>query len=368
MSSRNYRLDRAKGVLIFMVVLGHILTAASAWEPDTLRALQVIIYSFHMPAFVFLAGITAKSDRLLPRTLFFLVLLATAMPMYYGWMSLLGLNPDFDFLVPYWLTWFLMSMVWWMLSVPFIERFPRAMLMISVAAGLVGGALPMADYELSISRTMVFWPFFVVGKVYGSRILHWAGSRSPRQIAGLVAAALTTTLVFYLYDVNKEWFYGSRNFDWFDVTVPEGLGMRAAVALGAGLSTVALLAATSQKKGYLATVGRHSLAVYLLHGFVVRLLELPMGEYLDQTPAPIIAVLCLALSAVTTWLFTLTPFNAAIRAYGEGLTQMLLAPALRLREKMRTPGVAQPQIEPGEENRSDDAPVAQSEARAKEYA
>ena len=379
MSSRDFRLDRAKGVLIFMVVLGHILTAASAWEPDTLRVIQVVIYSFHMPAFVFLAGITAKSNRLLSRTMFFLVLLATATPLYYGWMSLLGLDPDFDFLVPYWLTWFLMSMVWWMLSVPLIERFPRAVLTVSITAGLIGGAFPLADYELSISRTLVFWPFFVVGKVYGARILRWAGSRSPRQSLALAAAALTPTLLFYLYDVNKEWFYGSRHFDWFDVTVPEGLGMRAGVAVAAGLSTLALLATIPNKNGYLATVGRHSLAVYLLHGFVVRLLDIPMGEYLDQTPAPVIAVLCLALAAVTTWLFTLTPFNAAIRSYGEGLTQMLLSPLKRLQASRRTRSADQLRLEDrpevqvqghlgGSGQAEQTGRTGQVEAQVKEYA
>ena len=40
---------------------------------------------------------------------FLLILLATALPLYYGWMSMLGLDPEFDFLVPYWITWFLLG-------------------------------------------------------------------------------------------------------------------------------------------------------------------------------------------------------------------------------------------------------------------
>lgn len=64
MSVRNHRLDRAKGILIFTVVLGHLLARASPWESDVLSAPMYLIYAFHMPAFIFLAGITAKSNRL----------------------------------------------------------------------------------------------------------------------------------------------------------------------------------------------------------------------------------------------------------------------------------------------------------------
>lgn len=45
-----------------------------------------LIYSFHMPAFVFLAGITAKSNRLPERVLTFLVFLFTVLPLMWVWM------------------------------------------------------------------------------------------------------------------------------------------------------------------------------------------------------------------------------------------------------------------------------------------
>ncbi|MGJ9426064.1 acyltransferase family protein [Nesterenkonia halotolerans] len=331
MGQRNYRLDRAKGALVFLVVLGHMLAAVSPWDSDVLRVLQTAIYSFHIPAFVFLAGITAKSDRLPQRVAFFLVLLATAMPLYYGWMSLIGLNPEFDSLVPYWLTWFLLAMVWWTLSTPLIERFPRALLAISVLAALFGGLIPTYDYELSLSRTLVFWPFFVIGKLYGSQVLSWAGGRTPTQKGGLALAAATPMLLFYLYDPNKIWFYGVRNFDWHDVSVPEGAATRLIVGLSAALTTVAFCTFMSNRAGYLCTVGRNSLAVYLLHGFVIRLLDIPLDDSLDHIASPVMLVACVILAVLTTWLFALPPFNAGLRKYGEGVVRMIFLPFSKLR-------------------------------------
>ena len=303
-----------------------MLAAVSPWESDLLRVLQTAIYSFHMPAFVFLAGITAKSDKLPQRVTFFLVLLATAMPLYYGWMSLLGQNPEFDSLVPYWITWFLLAMVWWTLTTPLIERFPRAMLSVSVLAALFGGTIPTYDYELSLSRTLVFWPFFVVGKLYGSRILTWAGDRTNPQRIGLAVAAATPMVLFYLVDIDKIWFYGVRNFEWHEVSLPEGAGARVIVGLSAALTTVAFCSFVANKPGYLGTVGRHSLAVYLFHGFVIRLLDIPFEDSLDYAPSWLMLITCLVVASVTTWLFALKPFNAGLRAYGDWATRVILFP------------------------------------------
>lgn len=333
--SRDHRLDRAKGVLIFLVVLGHVMAAVSPWESDTLRVLQTVIYSFHMPAFVFLAGVTAKSQHLADRIGVLLVLLFTALPLYYWWMDFLGLEPDFDFLVPYWITWFLLAMVWWMLSVPLIERAPRVMVGVSIAAALLGGLIPVYDYELAIARTLSFWPFFVIGKVYGTRILAWVGARPTTQRLGLSAAAAVPIAVFYAFDVDKLWFYGVRGFDWLDVSVAEGLGMRTVIGLSAALSTLALLSWISGREGYLATIGRRSLAIYLLHGFAIRLLNLVLHDSLDTFPAAVMLVICVGLAAAITAVFSLRVFDRGIRAYSETITTLILRPFARFRTAPR---------------------------------
>ncbi len=319
MRSRDHRLDAAKGVLIFMVVLGHIMAAVSPWDDDLLRVFQTVVYAFHMPAFVFLTGITARSGRIAHRVAFLLILLFTALPLYYGWMHLLGLGPDFDFLVPYWITWFLLALVWWTLTVPLIGRFPRTMLGLSVLAGIFGGIIPEYDYELSIARALAFWPFFVLGRVYGARILSWAGDRGGLQRAGLLLAAGVPLTVFYLYDLDKLWFYGSRGFAWLETDLTEGAALRAAVALSAVLCTLALLSLVPKGPGMWAAAGRRSLAVYLLHGFAVRLLNRPLDDILEVVPSAAMVVVCFLLAAVTTWVFSHRAWDAGIRRYGEGV-------------------------------------------------
>ena len=326
MSTRDYRIDRAKGILIFLVVLGHLLARTSPWESPILGAPMYFIYMFHMPAFVFLAGITAKSNKLAERVLTYFVLLATVLPLMWGWMWIFGLNPDYEFLRPFWYTWFLLSMAWWMITVPFIERFPRTMLVASLVVGLFGGLLPILDTELSAARTMAFWPFFVIGKLYGKQIIGWAGSLAIWQKLGLSVAALAAVGYFYLDQVDHNWLYGSLNFAHFGVSVPEGVGLRLIVDLGAVLLTLALLTWLSNTKDTLATIGKHSLAVYILHGFVVRGLQPVLDDSRTVLHDAVVLLICVALAVVWTVVLSWGPFERALRWWSSTVTGLLLKP------------------------------------------
>ncbi len=364
MPTRDYRLDRAKGILIFTVVLGHLLARTSPWESDALRAPMTLIYAFHMPAFVFLAGITAKSNRLAERVLTFLVLLFTALPLMWGWLWGFGLDPDYDLLTPYWFTWFLLSMAWWMLTVPFIERFPRPTLTVSLIAGLIGGALPLIDYELSAVRSLVFWPFFVIGKLYGREIINWAGNLGLWQKLGLSAAALAVVAAFYLRDVSASWFYGGARFDSLGVDLTDGIGTRLILSAGAMLLTLALLSWMTNRSGIIATIGARSLAVYIGHGFVVRALQPILDDSRDHLGATMILGVCFALAVFTTLLLSWEPFDRALRTYAATVATFLLKPFPVLRDELgqhsAPAGPVRRDTTPARQNAAGDAPSTTS--------
>ncbi|MFH4243140.1 acyltransferase family protein, partial [Acinetobacter baumannii] len=53
---RNLHIDATKGVLIFLVVLGHYLERLIGWNEPLNQALLGSIYFVHMPAFIFISG------------------------------------------------------------------------------------------------------------------------------------------------------------------------------------------------------------------------------------------------------------------------------------------------------------------------
>ena len=58
---RNAYFDNMKALLIFLVVLGHVLSNF-AGDDSVGEWIYLVIFSFHMPAFLFVTGYFARSD------------------------------------------------------------------------------------------------------------------------------------------------------------------------------------------------------------------------------------------------------------------------------------------------------------------
>lgn len=59
--NRNIVIDVSKGVAIILVVIGHVIQFGTSGEGFWDNNLFKIIYSFHMPLFIFLSGyVSAK--------------------------------------------------------------------------------------------------------------------------------------------------------------------------------------------------------------------------------------------------------------------------------------------------------------------
>ncbi|HBP24176.1 MAG TPA: hypothetical protein DD632_01615, partial [Oribacterium sp.] len=58
-NERNLKIDNMKGVLILLVVIGHMLLPIQGTTRGVTN-LFYLIYTFHMPAFVFLSGLFAQ--------------------------------------------------------------------------------------------------------------------------------------------------------------------------------------------------------------------------------------------------------------------------------------------------------------------
>ncbi|HLR44654.1 MAG TPA: acyltransferase family protein, partial [Brevibacterium sp.] len=267
MRVRDSRLDVAKGVLIILVVYGHLL-ARVGLDDGLTDLVYTVIYAFHMPAFIFLAGITAKSTRLVERIATFVILLATFQALYYAVERWIGDPFAWSWTDPHWIMWFLLAMIWWTLTVPFVERFPRTLVAVSAVVGICAGLVPFVGAELASSRALVFWPFFVVGKVYGKRLLAHTARLPLWTRAGGCVIAFLPLLALFVADTDAGWLYAASDFDALGVSDLRGLLIRTCLTLIALLAIVALLAAVPDAQGPITVIGERSLSVYLLHGFV----------------------------------------------------------------------------------------------------
>ena len=58
-AGRIYKYDNVKALLILLVVIGHMTTDYVS-DSHAIRNMTLWIYSFHMPAFIFISGLVHK--------------------------------------------------------------------------------------------------------------------------------------------------------------------------------------------------------------------------------------------------------------------------------------------------------------------
>jgi fucose 4-O-acetylase-like acetyltransferase len=269
---RNWRLDNARAVLIVLVVLGHMTRWTHFPGADFLYRM---IYSFHMPAFALLSGLCWKGidkGRVLTRLGWPYVIFQTLYllfdrlgPLTYNW------KPEpWTYTKPYWLLWYLMALMAWNVLAAVMPEGKRAGIAVlagSVVVALLAGVDPGLDYYLSLSRTLVLFPFF-----WGGVWLQRYGRPIPAARWHKLAAAgiflLCAGGIFLLGDrVNVKWMYHSFPYLEAGYTPLIRLGL---LALAAVLIPCLLTLMPDRRVDVMTYLGQNTMSVFLLHGFVVR--------------------------------------------------------------------------------------------------
>ncbi len=268
-------LCNVKLFLLVLVVLGHSMEQVGMKG----NLLYRLIYLFHMPLFAFVSGLhlkTVKSCLRQARTALLLYLLIQ------GALTLAGKGKTLT--VPYWHLWYLLSLCWWSLlcgvcSVVLKKKaksWEVILLVTSVAAALGCGLLPMGR-TLSLSRTVVFFPYVLLGMLCPVG-LQDGPDRRTRQ--GLAAASLLGVLpvCIVLREVPYAFLYQAEGYRHYHMGLAEGILLRllcfaAAVSLGA-----LALALIPAKRFPFTKLGGDTLPTYLLHVCFLLLLKVLWPE------------------------------------------------------------------------------------------
>lgn len=203
MKGRNLKLDNAKGILITLVVIGHMLLPIQGTTRGVTNFFYMI-YTFHMPAFVFISGLLAQ--RIYTRVpkphfnwcrwcstlwlylLFQFILFFSEIPAY-------GRTTRFpDFLHTSGAPWYLLALLLWYLMIPFFDayrNFPYSLIawilltIMSLAGGyLASGALAGLGDFLALDRVIAFAPFFFAGYFIGpERLMRFLGAEQERTLS-----------------------------------------------------------------------------------------------------------------------------------------------------------------------------------------
>ncbi len=256
---RNYKIDNLKALLIFIVVLAHFFELFSG---NVKYKLYMIIYMFHMPAFVFTTGYFAKPSikNILSKQFFPYIVFQVLYTLMNGQTVFM---PE----KPYWILWYLFACIGWTLSLYVVKNRYEIWIIISVFVALVIGYSDQIGTTFSLSRMFCFYPFFLLGVWFKKTNLLEKTQGANFKIAGLIFLVVGFVIgCMLLPRLHTSWLYHSvcYAFNRSNIVVRAEL-------LGVGfILTIALfLLAPNKKVRGFTFVGKYTLCIFLVHGFAV---------------------------------------------------------------------------------------------------
>jgi fucose 4-O-acetylase-like acetyltransferase len=301
------------------VVVGH------AWTPlrsgsDSVTAAYLWVFSFHMPAFVMIAGYFSKHFDAQPRRIKRLIGGVAVPYVIFECLYTLYANVADDahlrlsLLDPGWAMWFLTCLFVWRLSAPIWRalRYPLATafaLSILASTGKIGP-------DLDMDRLLQLLPFFVLGMVVHREhlaLLHRPAVRIAAVVV-LAAGAVGAYLVAPQHGKATEWLYWRSDRSAFDhLTGWQWLGLRCVVVAVAVAMLASFLALVPRRRMWFTALGAGTMYAYLLHGFVLRTARYVGGYRLDAAHTAAGAIVITLLAIGTAIVLCSSPVRALFR-------------------------------------------------------
>lgn len=299
MKKRIYKYDNAKALLIFLVVIGHMTTDYVS-DSHLVRWITLWIYTFHMPAFIFLSGLVHKqyideeraslgirgetglrSDKVLG---FFLCGYGLKLFLQFT-RTLMGQNPLWHTIAEPGIPWYLFVMAEYELLFYVMRHIdgggqgrkglkPWMVIAGAFALSSAVGYFPSIGDEFCLSRMINFLPIYALGYYMDMRKFLEFVEQKKLKIMGWIVIVVSILICYFgpwtLYRLRK-WFTGRRSYEFLSdlfgqTAITWGWLIRLGIWAAALIITLAILAVIPDRDfGYITTVGARTLQVYFWH-------------------------------------------------------------------------------------------------------
>lgn len=270
--SRNYLLDNLKVVLIYFVVFGHVIEYYIK-DNSTLRTVYIFIYIFHMPLFIYISGYLSKNfykmkrkavrNLLIPYIIFNMIWYTV---VYIGTRRVM-----FSVISPGWTLWYLLSLFFWRISLKYIVKI-RYVLILSFLIGAIVGVIPSVGSVLSISRTVVFLPFFLLG--YYTKEEHLEKISNINKLLAMLGVSFFLLFAIYIVRINLfdyKFLYYSYSFKELGVSLLSGIVFRLILYISSIIFSVCVIALVPKKNTVFTSLGKATMNIYVFHIYLVML-------------------------------------------------------------------------------------------------
>ncbi len=254
---RDAKYCNIKVFLIFLVVYGHLIEEG-IWQSEFLMAQYKLIYFFHMPLFCFMSGLFVNSKKSCSKQiirLFPIFIICQILAVIFG-------DGNVEWNVPYWHLWYLLSYCFWLCLAWVWFKICRGKLKIvilfcAVIIGCVAGLNSEIGREYSLSRSLVFFPYFWAGfmcKPFNSE-------RKLRNM-GIITLIFAVILMFLLEgQISAVFLYQATPYG----ATSNGMLLRFLCYTVGGLLIFSVLVLMPARRLTFTRFGTNTMIVYLLH-------------------------------------------------------------------------------------------------------
>lgn len=307
---RSAKWDNLKFILIFLVVFGHFLQSLTLG--DLGKSVLLFIYSFHMPAFVFVSGMFSKGvirEKKYYKVMGFLYLfIIIKLVRFLSYLLLQG-EVSFPFVEIADVSWYAWAVFIFYVITMCIAKFDlKKVFIYSIIVSCLCGYSSEIGINFSLSRIVTFYPYFLAGFCMdGDKIQNFVQKKKV-SILGMIFMVLMCICFLYIVDVNEysvyiSLFKGSESYETLNEYAMYGGLFRLCWYVFSFALIFAAITLTPSRKHFFTNIGCRTISVYALHyeaeRFLLKIFDLKHRlKIVADSDLLLVAVISMALVCV----------------------------------------------------------------------
>ncbi len=265
--------DNARYILVLFVVFGHSISPLRETS-ELVFNINNFLSSFRMPALILITGYFAKSyykeghiKKVTTKLLIPFLILQIFYSLYYT-----AIGGTINWFSPRMGLWFLLSLYYFNLLLFLFNKLKHP-IVIAFILGLGIGCIDYAGSFLSISRTFVFFPFFLIGFYLEKEHLEFL-KKSVFKVASIFTVLVIVYLLsFFTLEEERGFLLGKYSYAKLGFSYMEGIITRSVLYVVMTLGVLTFLAWVPKGQTMFTNLGQKTAYIYLLHFLLMGLVH-----------------------------------------------------------------------------------------------
>lgn len=256
---REYLFDNLKALLIILVIFGHSI---ACYDLDGIfLKIKGMIYVFHMPLFILISGYFSKNvENIENKAINLLISFFIFNTIYVIYANRTLYVNIFE---PVYLYWYLLSLFIWRITQKYLIKI-KFVLLISFLLSIYIGLIDSANRFFSISRTICFLPYFILGYYINKEHIQKIRNISKKITLPILIILLILTYILSNDFIDIRLFENAQSYKTTNVTNLKGMLIRALNFFVAIIISICLINLMPSKKTCISNIGRKTITIYVL--------------------------------------------------------------------------------------------------------